>query len=335
MQNPEQKAAREAALRHWALQAGQSIVGRSQSGAEGWQMVAGDASFRRYFRLTLGQNSFIVMDAPPPQEEVHTFIRVAGLMSAGGLRVPAIQAADAGQGFLLLEDFGDRLVRDELDPDRGQAMFDWILPTLGQLAACDADALPHFDARAMQTELDLFADWYLGRHCELELDAGGRRAWQTFCDLLIDEALEQPQRFVHRDFHSCNLLRVDQGAPGLIDFQDAVLGPASYDLASWLWDRYISWPRSSLEAWMEQARPLLAPLIECSHWQKCCDWMGLQRNIKVVGIFSRLNYRDGKQEYLQLMPRFADYIRNVLPRYPAFNEIQPNMLEWLAPCGRA
>ena len=138
---------------------------------------------------------------------------------------------------------------------------------------------------------------------------------------------------MHRDFHSCNLHRVDDGEPGIIDFQDAVLGPASYDLASWLWDRYISWPRASLEDWMEQARPLLAPLLEASHWQQCCDWMGLQRNLKIIGIFARLNYRDGKREYLELLPRFASYVRDVLPRYSAFKPVQNDLIDWLKPCG--
>lgn len=327
-----QQAEREAQLQQWARGQLAALSGTDPQAID-WTIIAGDASFRRYFRLKAGAQRFIAMDAPPPQEDVATFSRVAGLMRDAGLRVPAIYAEQQQNGFMLLEDFGDHMLRDELGLGRGQQLFDDILPGLGRMVHCSTEGLPRFDAAAMQAELDLFSDWYLGRHCQFDPDAAQREHWQQLCSLLIEEALEQPQHFVHRDFHSCNLHRIDSGDPGIIDFQDAVLGPASYDLASWLWDRYISWPRSSLETWMEQARPLLAPLLEVSHWQKCCDWMGLQRNLKIIGIFARLNYRDGKREYLDLLPRFASYVRDVLPRYSAFRQVQPQLHAWLEPCG--
>jgi hypothetical protein len=138
---------------------------------------------------------------------------------------------------------------------------------------------------------------------------------------LIASATAQPQVFVHKDFHSCNLLRTPPG-PGLIDFQDALRGPLSYDLVSLLWDRYIAWPRERLEGWMEQARQRLGPGIEPAEWVRCCDWMGLQRNLKIVGIFARLHYRDGKRGYLEMVPRFFRYLLEVLPRYPEFRAFQ-------------
>ncbi|NNC55513.1 MAG: phosphotransferase, partial [Pseudomonadales bacterium] len=238
----------------------------------------------------------------------------------------------ADNGFMLLEDFGDNMLRAELAPDRGQQLFDTVLPALSQMVNCDTAGLPLFDAAAMQKELDLFVDWYLVKHCSIEPTGAQLENWQRLCEQLIDAALAQPQYFVHRDFHSCNLHRIDSGAPGIIDFQDAVLGPASYDLASWLWDRYISWPRESLEQWMEQARPLLAPLLEAAHWQKWCDWMGFQRNLKIIGIFARLHYRDGKSGYLELMPRFASYVCDVIQRYSAFSDVQSDLIGWLEPC---
>jgi aminoglycoside/choline kinase family phosphotransferase len=139
------------------------------------------------------------------------------------------------------------------------------------------------------------------------------------CARLIESASQQPQVFVHKDFHSCNLLQTPRG-PGVIDFQDGVRGPVTYDLVSLLWDRYIAWPRERLEDWMLQLRPRLAPSMEAGEWIRCCDWMGLQRNLKIVGIFARLRYRDGKSGYLEMIPRFYDYLLDVLPRYPEFDD---------------
>ena len=182
------RAEREAMLHRWSLAhasvgSGDVHAAASEpaSGAA-WHMVAGDASFRRYFRLVVNARSFIAMDAPPPQENVATFTNVAGLMRAAHLRVPAIYAEDTAMGFLLLEDFGDHMVREELAADRGQQLFDWILPTLGRMAGCETAGLPLFDAAAMQRELDLFTDWYLARHCQFEPDPAQRQRWQSLCE---------------------------------------------------------------------------------------------------------------------------------------------------------
>ncbi|MBT8139169.1 MAG: phosphotransferase [Gammaproteobacteria bacterium] len=342
----DNQANREAALRHWALEAAGQVVDTANVAEAGnndadWRMVAGDASFRRYFRLAFPPDksaqratSYIVMDAPPPQESVEKFATVAELMRDASLRVPRIFAIQADSGFMLLEDFGDKMLRAELAEDRGQALFDTVLPSLTAMVGCKTEGLPLFDAAAMQAELDLFTHWYLRKHCSLEPNSTQQENWQRLCEQLIRAALAQPQHFVHRDFHSCNLHRVDDGEPGIIDFQDAVLGPASYDLASWLWDRYISWPRASLEYWIEQARPALAPSQDAKQWQKSCDWMALQRNLKIIGIFARLNYRDGKSDYLELLPRFAGYVLDVLPRYSEFEYLQQDLVNWLKPCAR-
>jgi hypothetical protein len=166
--------------------------------------------------------------------------------------------------------------------------------------------------------MDLLTDWYLERHRQRPLRGGERALWADLCDRLIESAAQQPQVFVHKDFHSCNLLHTPRG-PGLIDFQDGLRGPLSYDLVSLLWDRYIAWPRQRLEAWMEEARVRFAANMAPAEWVRCCDWMGLQRNLKIVGIFARLRYRDGKQGYLEMIPRFYGYLLDVLPRYPEFH----------------
>jgi len=182
-----------------------------------------------------------------------------------------------------------------------------------------SDGLPRYDQERLQAELDLFTDWYLGRHKRLVLDTGQKKNWQLLCIELQRSAAAQPQVFVHRDFHSTNLLYRQGRRPGIIDFQDAVRGPLSYDFVSLLWDRYIAWPRAQLENWIEAFRLLTAPDVEPGIWIRWCDLMGLQRNLKIVGIFARLHYRDHKDGYLQMIPRFYRYLLDVLPLYPEFS----------------
>jgi aminoglycoside/choline kinase family phosphotransferase len=280
--------------------------------------VSGDASFRRYFRLAAPGRSLILMDAPPDREDSRPFVDIDARLRAAGLHAPAIVRFDLEQGFGLLEDFGDTLYRDLLDEQTADALFPALFDVLVGLAArVDAGGLPDYDERLLQAELDLFTDWYLQRHRGRPLEGAERSVWVELCRALIDSARQQPQVFVHKDFHSCNLLQTASG-PGLIDFQDGLRGPLSYDLVSLLWDRYIGWPRARLEGWMRELRPRLAPAIEDDEWIRACDWMGLQRNIKIVGIFARLHYRDGKAGYLEMIPRFYRYLLDVLPRYPQF-----------------
>ncbi len=281
--------------------------------------LAGDASFRRYFRLRDGAEHWVLMDAPPGKEDLHPFIEVAHKLSAGGVTVPAVLAEDHEQGFLILDDLGDVLLRDRLSPETASHWFPDLLDLLRRLAQdISCDGLPNYDRSRLQQDLELFPEWYLGRHKGIQLSCGQLDLWEDLATRLLLSAEAQPQVFVHRDFHSCNLLVQPEDRLAVIDFQDAVRGPLSYDLASLLWDRYIAWPRPQLEGWMEELRLQVAPNRSRDQWVREVDWMGLQRNLKIVGIFARLAYRDGKTTYLDLIPRFWSYLQDVFPRYPEF-----------------
>jgi aminoglycoside/choline kinase family phosphotransferase len=298
--------------RTWLQSAGVDIQ-------RGFSNVAGDASFRRYFRLTADGNSRILMDAPPPQEDVRPFIDVNGRLRAAGLNAPDILLVDVDHGFLLLEDLGDDLYRDFLDRRSAGEHFPPLFDVLRRMAVTvDAHGLPEYDTELLRNEMNLFPDWYLDCHRPSMPRYAFDRQWDGFCKRIISSALEQPTCFVHRDFHSCNLLLTGPGNVGIIDFQDAVRGPISYDFISLIWDRYITWPRAQIEEWMEQYRQLLGVSIRPGQWRRYCDLMGVQRNIKIVGIFARLRYRDGKAGYLEMIPRFYKYVRQALGHYPEF-----------------
>lgn len=283
--------------------------------------LAGDASFRRYFRLRDGEAHWVLMDAPPGKEDLEPFIRVAEKLDAGGVSVPALLARNPARGFLVLEDLGDVLLRERLFPATAAHWFPDLLSLLGRLARDIApDGLPAYDRARLQHELELFPEWYLGRHKGIRLSCSQLDLWEDLATRLILSAEGQPQGFVHRDFHSCNLLVQPGDRLSVIDFQDACHGPLAYDLASLLWDRYITWPRTQLEGWMEAFRADVAPGRPTERWMREVDWMGLQRNLKIVGIFARLAYRDGKTGYLDLIPRFWGYLQDVLPRYPEFSD---------------
>jgi aminoglycoside/choline kinase family phosphotransferase len=284
--------------------------------------VAGDASFRRYFRLKINGKSRILMDAPPPGEDVRPFIDIDRLLRATDLLAPEIIHADTRNGFLLLEDLGDDLYRGLLNEGNSDSHFPGLFDVLAKMAlSVDADPLPDYDSDSLRNEMDLFPDWYLGQHRNGVSRDKFDQVWAGFCKEIIDSALDQPQCFVHRDFHSCNLLKTDTGGIGIIDFQDAKKGPISYDFISLIWDRYIDWPRERIEGWTEEYRQLLELEIEPRKWLRYCDLMGIQRNFKVVGIFARLYYRDEKAGYLEMIPRFYGYINNTLRLYPEFREM--------------
>ena len=287
--------------------------------------VSGDASFRRYFRIHDDDRSLILMDAPPDREDSTPFVDIAGRLRQAGLNAPEILSFNFEAGFGLVEDFGDTLYRELLDGKSVDTIFPDLFDVLDGLSGVNTLNLPLYDETLLQTELDLFTDWYLLHHRNRTMTAPEQDTWNTLSRQLIDSALSQPQVFVHRDFHSCNLLQTPSG-PGIIDFQDAVSGPLSYDFASLVWDRYIAWPRERLEQWMIDVHGRFD--LDCSHgeWIRQCDWMGLQRNLKIVGIFARLHYRDGKQGYLDMIPRFYRYLLDVTPRYPEFSKFL-NLLE--------
>jgi aminoglycoside/choline kinase family phosphotransferase len=282
--------------------------------------VFSDASFRRYFRFNDGSRSIILMDAPPEKEDSAPFIDVAGRLRSAGLNAPNILEFDLQQGFGLLEDFGDTLYRDLISEQSVNTVFPELFGLLdGMARRVDTSGLSQYSDAALAQELDLFKTWYLERHRKRPLRNAEAAIWESVCRLLINSALEQPQVFVHKDFHSCNLLQTPNG-PGVIDFQDGVRGPLSYDFVSLVWDRYIAWDRDQLENWMKDVHAILPLNCTIEEWVRYCDWMGLQRNLKIVGIFARLKHRDGKEGYVEMIPRFYQYLLDVLPLYPEFLE---------------
>ena len=285
--------------------------------------VAGDASFRRYFRAVIDGQSRILMDAPPPGENVRPFIDIARRLSTANLHAPEIFHADEENGFLLLEDLGDDLYRDLLDRNTVDAHFGSLFEVLKNLALeVNSSGLRDYSAGMLQAEMNLFPDWYLESHRSTMPRAQFDAEWGNFCQHVIASSLEQPRCFVHRDYHSSNLLKTADNSVGIIDFQDAVNGPISYDFISLIWDRYINWPRNQVENWMEEFRQMLGPDISQQvgpeQWRRYCDLMGLQRNFKIVGIFARLYYRDGKNGYIEMIPGFYQYIVSTLRLYPEF-----------------
>lgn len=283
--------------------------------------VSGDASFRRYFRCRSVGQSIIVMDAPPDKENSASFVDIDQRLREAGLNAPRILDFDLESGFGLIEDFGDTLYRDILDENSVDEVFSTLFPLLEKMA-CQVNTvgLPHYHAKLLQQELALFPEWYLRVHRKRNFSKTEMSLWDDLCSRLIESAFEQPQVFVHRDFHSCNLLHTTSGEVGIIDFQDAVCGPLSYDFISLLWDRYITWPRDQLELWMAEFHCLLNARCELETWVRWCDLMSMHRNLKVVGIFARLHYRDGKAGYLDMIPRFYAYLLDVSSRYPEFRD---------------
>ena len=293
--------------------------------------IAGDASHRRYFRLSRGERSWVLMDAPPGKEDIEPFVKVAARLLNAGVRVPRVLQQDRSLGFLLLEDLGDTLLRDVLTDSNVEDWVQKVCTLLDALASeVEPAGLPSYDRARLVKEMELFPRWYLSRHRDINWDDEGADAWESTTTELVSSALEQPRCFVHRDFHSCNLMVLDEGSLGVIDFQDAVHGPLTYDLVSMIWDRYIAWPREQVENWMDSFRERVSPETDPVQWRRWCDLMGLQRNFKIVGIFARLHYRDGKDGYLDMIPQFWGYLQDVLPRYPEFSGLH----DWLArhPC---
>src|SRR3984893_15960333 len=279
-----------------------------------------DASFRRYFRVTRGEDTYIVMDAPPEKESLGPFLNVARILLGMGLNAPVVLAKDPKRGLLLLSDLGGRQYLDALDTeqaaDRLYADALGALCTMQTADAAAARALPSYDHALLMREMELMPEWFLRRHLGLQIAAAERGMLDRLFEMLAQSALEQPATFVHRDYHSRNLLVISTNNPGILDFQDAVLGPVTYDLVSLLKDCYIAWPAARGRAWGLQHRErVLAKgfLLEASeakfiHW---FDLVGLQRHIKVFGIFARLYYRDGKAQYLKDLPRVLRYTREV------------------------
>lgn len=291
--------------------------------------ASADASFRRYFRLALPDGSTrILMDAPPDKEDCAPFIHVAGLLAEAGLMAPRVLDQDLDQGFLVLTDLGRIGYLDALqaEPDLADILMRPLLDILVQWQkASRPGVLPPYDGALLRRELDLFPEWYLGRHLGQTLNAGDKATLEATFRVLIDAALAQPKVFVHRDFMPRNLMVVESEAtltPGIIDFQDAVYGPIAYDVVSLFRDAFISWEEDQEIDWVvrywEKARAAGLPVREDfgAFWRDY-ELMGLQRHLKVLGIFCRLKYRDGKERYIADLPRFLGYARKVAGRYIA------------------
>lgn len=286
--------------------------------------VPGDASFRRYFRLRAGDDVAVLCDAPPATEKNREFVAIASLLATAELRVPRVFAVDYERGWLCLEDLGDQLLLPLLDADSVDGHYRKALRMLERLAQIDVTSaeLPQYDRERLQTELDLFPEWFCASLLERPLDSAARGRFEVLSQRLTDVALAQTAVVVHRDFHARNLMLTADGDLAAIDFQDAVLGPVTYDLVSLLRDCYMRWPDAQVDRWALGHRDaLLAANIAVpandDEFLRDFDLMGLQRHIKVLGIFARLYKRDGKAAYLKDLPRVLGYTRDVLARHAA------------------
>jgi aminoglycoside/choline kinase family phosphotransferase len=286
--------------------------------------ASADASFRRYFRITHEGACYIVMDAPPEKEDSRAFIDIANMFLDVGLNVPEIIDENLDQGFLLLSDLGTRLYLDELNQGTVGRLYDDALGALATIQGCvpGEGVLRDYDRALLMSEMALFRDWLVGRHLGLELTGEQHAMLDAAFDLLADNALEQPQVCVHRDYHSRNLMVSRSNNPGILDFQDAVLGPVTYDLVSLLRDCYIRWPRERVEDWALgyldlalQSGVLRAEHEDPQRFLRWFDLMGVQRHLKAAGIFARLCHRDGKPAYLGDIPRTLGYVTEVAGRY--------------------
>jgi N-acetylmuramate 1-kinase len=286
--------------------------------------ASADASFRRYFRVTRDADSYIVMDAPPDREDSVPFLQVARILAGMNLNVPIVLARDMHRGFLLLSDLGSRQYLDELpEPQAADRLYGDALTALRTMQTADAAIsrdLPRYDRAMLLREMQLMPSWFLDRHLKVTIDTRERSMLNELFENLVQVAAAQPATFVHRDYHSRNLLVTTEDNPGILDFQDAVWGPVTYDLASLLKDCYIAWPPSRVRAWVFEYREKLleagfALPADAGEFMRWFDLVGLQRHIKVLGIFARLFYRDGKPQYLSDLPRVLNYVRHTAASY--------------------
>jgi len=294
------------------------------------RVASADASFRRYLRLDTTQgDSRIVMDAPPDKENSEPFVRIAALMKTAGLNAPEVLDWDEAHGFMLLSDLGDATMMSAIDPERPQANHGLYMQAVDTLVqwqlASRPGVLPPYDAALLQLELSLFPDWYLAQHRGVQLQGAQREVFDKAFALIVQRNLAAPRMYVHRDFMPRNLMMPFQSEQlGVLDFQDAVYGPSTYDIASLMRDAFLTWDEDfvldiTIRYW-EKARK--AGLMDFEDWHsdfsafyRAVEWMGLQRHLKVAGIFARLTLRDGKPKYLADAPRFIHYIRKTCDRY--------------------
>ncbi|WP_060477472.1 MULTISPECIES: aminoglycoside phosphotransferase family protein [Pseudomonas] len=288
--------------------------------------ASSDASFRRYFRWQGAGRSFVIMDAPPPQENCRPFVAIDHLLAGAGVHVPQIHAQDLERGFLLLGDLGHQTYLDIIQQDNADALFADAIDALLAFQRLPMDApLPHYDDALLRREVELFPEWYVGRELGLAFTAAQQATWQRVSQLLIDSALAQPKVLVHRDYMPRNLMQSSPN-PGVLDFQDAVYGPVTYDITCLFKDAFLSWPQAQVQGWLrrywDQARAAGIPVQPAfEEFLRASDLMGVQRHLKVIGIFARICHRDGKPRYLADVPRFFAYIEEVVSRRPELAEL--------------
>jgi hypothetical protein len=310
--DPERAAARLA----WARQA-------ARDPALELVPASSDASFRSYWRGTSGGRSLIVMDSPPAREDPRPWLAIGARLAAAGLHVPAVYAQDLERGFLLIEDLGNRLYQSELDEASADRLYAQAMDALLRMRArVDSAGLPRFDRALALQGLEVMPEWFLGRHLGQAPDAAERAILDAAFAAILANHEEQPQGFVHRDYHCRNLLVLEANGPGIIDFQGALHGPVAYDLASLLRDAYVAWPAARVEAWAEAYRQRLLAAghldggVDRERFRRWFDLTGLQRHLRLLGQFYRLWYRDGKPGYLADVPRIYGYVLEVAGRYP-------------------
>lgn len=293
--------------------------------------ASADASFRRYFRLQARNGTLVVMDAPPPNEDCRPFIHVTSLLRDTGLNVPSILAQDVEQGFLLLSDLGPQTyyqaIQSGLSDTELQLRYREALAALVQMQGAKTTHLPAYDKSRLQQELSVFPEWFVARHCKAELTEKESQQLSVICETLLEDNVKQGTVLVHRDFHSPNLMLCTEaryGAnPGVIDYQDALAGPITYDIASLVMDARTTWEEPQQLDWAirywEMARKAGLPIAaDFADFHRAYEWMSLQRNLRIMGVFARLSHRDGKHHYLDHMPRVSNYVRQVASRYGVF-----------------
>jgi len=289
--------------------------------------ASSDASFRRYFRVLVGAKSYVVMDAPPDKEDSSSFVAIAQLLINEKVNVPEIFHLSIEQGFMVLSDFGSTSYLDVLSNKTAGKYYNDAVQTLHQMHQITSEelAIPNYDADLLHKEMDLFEEWFLGQLLGLQLSPEDKSVLVQLKNVLTQSAIEQPQVFVHRDYHSRNLMLTEANNPGVIDFQDAVLGPITYDLVSLYRDCYIDWSDEKIYRWLDEFLQQrkergCVDTFDTSQFYQWFDWMGIQRHMKAIGIFSRLLLRDGKSGYLNDIPRTLGYVVSVCGRY---DELKP------------
>ena len=284
--------------------------------------VSGDASFRRYFRFCINNESSVAVDSPPDRENNQPFIDITQLLISNGICVPQIKHQSLTAGFFVISDFGDRLLLNELASDNANMLYQLAFDTLLQIQQTGTESIPPYDSALLQREMSLFTDWYLRKHKQIAFDNEIEKLLTTTYSLLEQSALDQPTVFVHRDYHSRNLMLLPDNKLGIIDYQDAVKGPITYDLVSLLRDCYISWPQEKIDQWVKQFYSQLSNNhdFNLQQFQHYFDLMGVQRHLKAIGIFCRLKYRDDKHTYVDDIPRTLDYVMQISAKH---DELKP------------